>query len=90
MEITVEKLKELGFEEKNPNPVFSRLRKLGKDPETYIGVSKEYQGKEREVVWEVNCWRADETGAIIRRSSVSGIRTFEDLKACTDLCGVIF
>lgn len=90
MEITVEKLKELGFEEKNPNTLFSRLQKLGEDPDTFIGVSKFYQGNPREAVWEVNCWRADETRAIVRRSSVSGIRTLEELKACTDLCGLIF
>lgn len=90
MEITVEILKELGFEEKNPNVIFSRLQKLGKDPDTFIGVSKEYQGKTRDVVWDVNCWRADETGAIIRRSSVSGIKSLEELKSCTDLCGIIF
>ncbi len=90
MEITREQLIKMGFTEDTTNMFFPRLKKKGDDPEFLITVSKDYIDSEvNDPSWKMSGYRCDENGNIIRRVNVDGITTFEELKSCTDLCGLI-
>ena len=38
--------------------------------------------------WNIDCWRADETGVIVKRSSVHYTNDVEELRKVMELCGI--
>lgn len=88
-ELTNDYLIKHGFETNHPNRVLCHFYKTNnKNPEWRINIEQEYFPLSNRLVYNVNCWRCDEKGAIIKRSSVDYINTVEELNAVVSLCGI--
>ena len=90
MEISKELLIKMGFRDESVNESYTRLRKIGNDPESMITLAKDYINPNLDYLsWRMRGYRCDEDGNIIRRIVVEGITTMEDLKLSANLCGLI-
>ena len=89
MELTKEYLLEHGYETNHPDRVLCRFYKTNnKNPEWRVSVEQEYLPLSNKLGFNINCWRCNETGAIIKRASVSYADTVEELNAVIQMCGI--
>jgi len=92
MEITRDILLNLGFSDSNsiPDLFFPRLERRGSDPESVIILKKDYsESSLSEITWEVTCYRCNNDGSKEKSIIANGINSMDELKQCTDLCGII-
>lgn len=90
MELTKEKLIESGFELDNPNCALNKWYAYSKNPEWRIMINQDYLPLSNQLAYNVSCWSCNEKGAIVKRSSLSDVRTVEDLQEIIKLCNIDF
>lgn len=88
MELTKEKLIEFGFETNHPEYALNKWYKKSKNPEWRIMVEQEYLPLSNFLSYNVSCWLCNNKGAIIKRASLSDVRTVEDLQQLIYLCNI--
>ena len=89
-EITEDFLKLNGFHTNHPERVIKKfyLSKTVDGCEFHVTAKQEYIVNTNKLYWNVDCWRADETGAIVKRSSVHYTNDVEELRKVMELCGI--
>ena len=91
MELTKEVLIKNGFETDHPERVLGKYKRHTKSPESMIIVEQEYKPYTNELTFNVNCWICEgNTSAITKRTSISYIKTIEDLNSIIKLCNIDF
>lgn len=91
MELTIDYLKEKGFTTNHPERVLAKYFKSGNTPTQWrINVEQNYLPQSNQLMFDVFCWTTNESGQIIKRSSVSHINTVEDLNAIIEICNISF
>lgn len=90
MELTKEKLIEMGFETNHPEHTLNKWYKKSQNPEWRIMVEQDYLPLSNVLTFNVSCWSCNDKGAIIKRSSLSDVRTTEDLEMIINLCNIKF
>ena len=91
MELTEEALIKNGFDTDHPERVFCKFKRHTKSPESMIIIEKEYKPQTNEITYNANCWICEGKGsAITRRTSISYIKTIEDLNNIIKLCNIDF
>lgn len=90
MVITNEILIKNGFETDHPERVLCKYKKHGKNPEYLILIEQDYKSLSNELMYIVSCWITNDKGAIIKRSSLSNVKTIEELNDIIRLCNIDF
>ena len=91
MELTKEILIKNGFETDHPEKVLGKYKRHSKSPESMIIIEQEYKPNTNELTFNVNCWISEgQNAAITRRTSMSYIKTIEDLNNIIKLCNIDF
>lgn len=89
MELTKEYLLEHGYETNHPDRVLCRFYKTNNEtPEWRVSVEQEYFPMSNKLTFNINCWKCNESSAIIKRSSISYATTVEELNNVIALCGI--
>ena len=92
MEITRKILLDLGFSDSDTisDMFFPRLERRENNPESAIIIKKDYSDSSfSEITWEVTCYRCNNDGSKEKSIVANGINSMDELKQCTDLCGII-
>ena len=90
MVITKEILFKNGFKTDHPERVLCKYKKHGKNPEYLILIEQDYKSMSNELTYNVSCWITDDKGAIKKRSSLSNVKTIEELNDIIQLCNIDF
>lgn len=88
MELTKDYLINLGFETNHPEYTLNKWYKKSKNPEWRVMVEQEYLPLSNVLSYNVSCWSCDDRGAIMKRASLSDVRTTEDLHEIINLCNI--
>lgn len=88
--ITEQFLVDHGFETNHPdNVVLKKYYKVSKEnPEWRVMVEQGYIPLTNKLTYNISCWKCNEQGAIIKRTSISNASTLDDLYSITKLCDI--
>ena len=89
-EITEDILKLNGFDTNHPDRVLKKfyLSKTLDGCEFHVTAKQEYIINTNILCWNIDCWRASKTGAIVKRSSVHCTNDVDDLRKVMELCDI--
>ena len=90
MELTKETISNIGFELDNHNCALSKWHLSSKGSDWRIMIQEDYLPLSNELSYNVNCWYCNDRGAIIKRASLSDVKTTEDLQTIINLCNIDF
>lgn len=86
MELTREILENLGFETSHPDYKLAKYKQSG---ENWFACAEEaYVPTTNNIMFNVNAWRENEKGVIIKRAQVGFINTEEELLTILDFVGI--
>lgn len=89
MELTIDILTKNGFECNHPERPLGNFIFHGKEPTEFrIMAEQQYYPLSNVLGFQINCWKCDGRGAIVKRSSVGITQTVEDLQNVIDLCEI--
>lgn len=86
MELTIDFLKEHGFETNHPDRPLAKYYK--KTSKYRIMVEQMYKPLSTEIVFNIECWRYDDKQAVIKKSSVSYTKDTDEFFTCLTLCNI--
>lgn len=88
-QITVEYLKEHGFESEYPDSALCRFEKHPNDRSYRIMVDRVYLPLSKELSWNVSCWSTDTTRNVInRRTSIMYTDSIDELEKVIKLANI--
>lgn len=89
-EITEDILKLNGFDTNHTDRVLKKfyLSKTLNGCEFHVTAKQEYIVNTNILCWNIDCWRAGKTGAIVKRSSVHYTNDVDDLRKVMELCNI--
>lgn len=93
MVLTLETLKDAGFLSNHPENVLAKYYLASPKTESCewrIMIEQDYLPGTNVLNFNVNMWKTNERGAIVKRASLSDCKTTEDLNTLISLCEINF
>lgn len=86
--INDEFLERNGFQCNHPDYVMKKWSKNGVSPEWRVSLEPVYTPMTNKLSYNVDCWRCNDKGAIIKRGSLSYVTDYEDVVRLCDICDI--
>lgn len=88
MELTIDYLKERGFQTNHPEKTLPKFYKKNTNPEWRIVVEPKANTIQNHITYEVECCRYDNSGVLIKRTTDSSVTSIEEFEGVANLCGI--
>lgn len=89
MQLTRDYLISEGFETNHPEYVLCKMYKHSKsNPEWRVSIEENYIPFSNKLAFDIDCWKCDESGTIVKRASVHFAETSEELESVIKLCNI--